>query len=293
MLRYLFLIIVFSILPVIVNAQTPDDQTRDIWDTAFMKKRPAGKKSTKKKSIRYQIVSKTKLPSSTTFAKTAVVGVTIWRLRPSKQSDDEAVRQLIYEQGEWTPERISAGTPLDEGSRVQLTIESPRSGYIYVFDREVYSNDTFGEPYLIFPNLNINGGYNRVNAGRVIEIPASTDKPPFYTLRRSGMNHHGENITVIVTDKPLSELSIGRSAIRISTEQFDSYQKRWGALTEQLELEGGSGMAKNRMEKIAGEGKRTLTQNDSPPQTIYRVLAKPNQPLLVTIPLKIGDKIEK
>jgi hypothetical protein len=293
MLKYLFLLIVFSILPIFVNAQSPDEQTRDIWDTAFMKKRPAGKKTIKKKPIKYKIVSKTKLPSSTNIAKTAVVGVTVWRLRPSKQSDDEAVRQLIYEQGEWTPERISAGTPLGEGSRVQLTIESPRSGYIYVFDREVFSDNTFGEPFLIFPNLNINGGNNRVSAGRVIEIPASTDKPPFYTLKRSGINHEGENITVIVTDKPLNDLVIGRSAIRISTEQFDSYQKQWGALTEQLELEGGSGLAKNKVEKNAGEGKRALTQNDSPPQTIYRVLAKPNQPLLVTVPLKIGDKIEK
>lgn len=293
MLKYLFFLIVFSILPIFVNAQSPDEQTRDIWDTAFMKKRPAGKKTIKKKPIKYKIVSKTKLPSSTNIAKTAVVGVTIWRLRPSKQSDDEAVRQLIYEQGEWTPERISAGTPLGEGSRVQLTIESPRSGYIYVFDREVFSDNTFGEPFLIFPNLNINGGNNRVSAGRVIEIPASTDKPPFYTLKRSGINHEGENITVIVTDKPLNDLVIGRSAIRISTEQFDSYQKQWGALTEQLELEGGSGLAKNKVEKNAGEGKRALTQNDSPPQTIYRVLAKPNQPLLVTVPLKIGDKIEK
>lgn len=295
MLRYfLFFPLVLGFFSASVTAQSSSDQTRDIWDTAFMKKRPAGKKTVKRKPVRYRVVSKTKLPESAgSAARAAVVGVTIWRLRPSKNSDDVAVRQLIYEQGEWTPERVTAGTPLSEGSRVQLTIESPRSGYIYIFDREVYADKTFGDPYLIFPNLSINGGDNRVSAGRIIEIPSSQDKPPFYTLRKSGENHEGEVITVIVTDKPLTELVIGRTALKISTEQFDLYEKKWGTLTQQLELEGGSGLPMNKAEKAAGERRKVLTQNDSAPQTIYRVLAKPNQPLLLTIPLPIGKQTEE
>lgn len=300
MLKYFLLAAVFFVFPVIAHAQGGEDQTRDIWDTAFMKKRPAGTKViVRKQPVRYRIVGNRTFPKSSmpAAAKAAVVGVTIWRLRPSKESDDEAVRQLIYEQGEWTPERVSAGMPLAEGSRVQLTIESPRTGYLYVFDREIYADKTFGEPFLIFPTLSINGGDNRVSAGRVVEIPSSGDKPPFYTLKRSGANHDGETLTVIVTDKPLTELAIGRTALKISAEQFSSYEKRWGALTEQLELEGGAGLARNKAEQAASEGRRALTQNDSPPQTIYRVLAKPNQPLLLKIPLPISgqtrEKIEK
>jgi len=288
--KYFLIIAVFAFFPVIAQAQDTEDQTRDLWDTAFLQKRPAGKKQVKRtQPVRYKVVGKkTSPPSSTPATKAAVIGVTIWRLRPSKESDDEEVRQLIYQQGEWTPERVSAGSPLSEGSRVQLTIESPRTGYLYVFNREIYADKTFGEPFLIFPTLSLNGGDNRVSAGRVIEIPSSQDKPPFYTLKRSSLNHEGETLTVIVTDKPLTELTIGRNALKISAEQFDSYEKRWGALTQQLELEGGSGAAMNKAEKAAGEGKKALTQNDSPPQTIYRILAKPNQPLLLTIPLSIG-----
>lgn len=295
MLKYFLITAVLAFSPVIAQAQDTEEQTRDLWDTAFLQKRPAGKKPVKRtQPVRYKIVGKKTLPSSPTPAtKTAVVGVTIWRLRPSKESDDEAVRQLIYEQGEWTPERVAAGMPLSEGSRVQLTIESPRTGYLYVFNREVYADKTFGEPFLIFPTLSLNGGDNRVSAGRVIEIPSSQDKPPFYTLKRSSSSHEGETLTVIVTDKPLTELTIGRNALKISAEQFDSYEKRWGALTQQLELEGGSGTAMNKTEKAAGQGKKVLTQNDSPPQTIYRVLAKPNQPLLLTIPLSIGAQVDK
>ena len=295
MLKYFLLFAAFGLFPVIAHAQEPEDQTRDLWDTAFLKKRPAGKKQTKRtQPVRYKVVGKKVAPTSTTpTMQTAVVGVTIWRLRPSKTSDDEEVRQIIHQQGEWTPERVTAGTPLTEGSRVQLTIESPRSGYLYVFNREIYADKTFGEPYLIFPTLSLNGGDNKVRAGRVIEIPSSEDKPPFYTLKRSSSNHEGETITIIVTDKPLTELTIGRNALKISAEQFNSYEKRWGALTQQLELEGGSGSPMNKAEKAARSGNGVLTQEDSPPQTIYRILAKPNQPLLVTIPLSISTQVDK
>ena len=296
MLKYFLLVVaVFCLFPVIAHAQEPEDQTRDLWDTAFLQKRPAGKKQIKRtQPVRYKIVGKRTVPTSTTpTSQSAVVGVTIWRLRPSKASDDEEVRQLIHQQGEWTPERVSAGAPLLEGSRVQLTIESPRSGYLYVFDREIYADKTLGEPYLIFPTLSLNSGNNKVRAGRVVEIPSGEDKPPYYTLKRSRADHEGEALTIIVTDKPLTELTIGRSALKISAEQFNSYEKRWGALTQQLELDGGSGSAMNKAEKAAGAGREVLTQDDSLPQTIYQILAKPNQPLLLTIPLSIGAQVDK
>ncbi|MEP7039089.1 MAG: DUF4384 domain-containing protein, partial [Acidobacteriota bacterium] len=277
MLKYFLLIAVLGLFPVIAHAQESEDQTRDLWDTAFLKKRPAGKKQTagrkqpigrkqiaRKQPVRYKIVGGSKSqPSPTPTTQSAVIGVTVWRLRPSKASDDEEVRQLIYQQGEWTPERVTAGTPLSEGARVQLTIESPRSGYLYVFDREIYADNTFGEPYLIFPTLSLNDGDNKVSAGRVIEIPSADDKPPFYTLKRSRLNHEGENLTLIVTDTPLTELTIGRNSLKIPAEQFNLYEKQWGALTQQLELEGGSGSAMNKAEKAAMKKNEVLTQDDS------------------------------
>jgi hypothetical protein len=244
--------------------------------------------------VRYRVVGKSSLPpSNNTAGGPAVVGVTVWRLRPSKTSDEAEVRQLLHQQGEWTPERVGGGTPLSEGSKVQLTIESPRTGYLYVFDREMYADKTFGDPYLIFPTLGLNGGDNKVSAGKVIEIPSADDKPPYYTLKRSRDDHAGESLTVIVSDKPLSDLTIGRGALKISAEQFDAYEKQWGAMTQQLELDRGAGTAMSKAEKAAATGKEDLTQDDFPPQTIYRVQAKPGQPLLLTIPLSISSKPDK
>ena len=293
--KYLLLITVFLFLSAAAYSQVPDDDdaTRDLVDTAFMKKRPAGKRPARRtqQSAGYRFVSKRRsLIRHDKLTASAVVGVTIWRLRPSKASDDQEVRQLIHKQGEWTPERVSGSSPLTEGSRVQLTIESPRAGYLYVFDREVYADGTFGEPYLIFPTLNINSGDNKVSAGRIIEIPSAEDDPPFYTLTRSRADHDGEALTVIVSDTPLTDVSIGRTAQKVSNEQFAAYETKWGAMTEQLELDKGAGKPMSKAEKSALAGNTVLTQTDSPPQTIYRVLVKPDQPLLVTVPLSISTR---
>jgi hypothetical protein len=294
MLKYLLLAIFLGLIPTVIRAQQPDEATRDLWDTAFLQKRPEGKKQAKKpQHVSYRVVGKKPLtPATGPVSSSAVVGVTVWRLRPSKKSDDQEVRQLVYEQGEWTPERVTGGEPLSEGSRVQLTIESPRTGYLYVFDREVYADKTLGEPYLIFPTLAINGGDNKVSAGRVVEIPSSQDKPTFYTLKRSRPDHEGEALTVIVSDSPLPDLTIGRSALKVSAEQFNIYETKWGTSTQQLELESGAGTAMSKAEKLAATGREVLTRQDSLPQSIYRVLARPSQPLLLTIPLSIGTQAE-
>lgn len=294
MFKFMLVVIAVGLFSLTAAAQEPDD-TRDLWNTAFLQKRPVGKKVAKRtQPAKYKVVSKSIRPTPAgTWNSSTVVGVTIWRLRPSKKTDDEAVRQLVHQQGEWTPERVTAGAPLTEGSRVQLTIESPRTGYLYVFDREIYADKTYGEPYLIFPTLGLNGGDNKVAAGRVVEIPSSEDKPPYYTLKRSREDHDGEALTVIVSDKPLSGLTIGRSALKVSAEQFAKYEQEWGGMTQQLELENGAGRAMSKVEKAAASGEQNLTRDDSMPQTIYRVVTKPDQPLLVTIPLSISSKPDK
>ncbi len=176
---------------------------------------------------------------------------------------------------------------------MQLTIESPGTVYLYVVGRQMYADKTFGDPYLILPTLGLTGGDNKVTAGRVIEIPSADDKPPYYTLKRSRDDHVGESLTVIVSDKPLPDLTIGRGALKISPVQFNAYEKQWGAVTQQLELDRGAGTAMSKAEKAAATGKEELTQDDFPPQTIYRVQAKPGQPLLLTIPLSISSKPDK
>jgi hypothetical protein len=266
-------------------AQNNDDGTRGLWDTAFLQQRPVGRAANARRHT-YRPAAANKTARVETIATRAVVGITVWRLRPSANGDE--VRQLIHgQQGEWTPERVSAEEPLREGERVQITVEAPRSGYLYVFDREVYANKSLGDPYLIFPTTAIRGGDNLVKAGRVVEIPSPEDNPPFYMIQRSRPDYEGELLTVLITDAPLAELSVGPAALKLSPAQVESYEKRWGAAVDNIELVGGTGTSMTEAERSAAEGRRLLTRSDPMPQSIYRVRSKPGAPLLLSMFLRI------
>lgn len=273
-------------------AQNGDDGTRGLWDTAFLQRRPPGRAPTDRgRRLAYRPAGSYKTARREAVASKSVVGITVWRLRPSTPADE--VRQLIHEQqGEWTPERVGADQPLREGDRVQITVETPRSGYLYVFDREVYADRSLGDPYLIFPTTAIRGGDNLVKAGRVIEIPSSEDRPPYYTIKRSRPDYQGELLTVLITDTPLAELSTGRGALKLPREQVASFEKRWGAAADKIELVNGPGAPMTEAEKTAAEGKRLLTRSDPMPQAIYRVRSKPGTPLLLSVFLHIRPQAQ-
>ncbi|HYG81529.1 MAG TPA: hypothetical protein VD861_14125 [Pyrinomonadaceae bacterium] len=222
----------------------------------------------------------------------AKVGVTIWRLRPAKGSDSGA-RILVQEDAketEWTPERISSTTELRVNDRVRLTIESPRDGYLYVVDREQYADGSFGDPYLIFPTLRTNNGENRVRPGRLVDLPAQSDNPNYFTLIPSPSREDqvAEVLSIIVTTEPLENLRLAEKPLKLSKSQVEKWEKQWGERVEQYELEGGAGRPWSKEERDAsaeGAG-RYLTQEDPSPQTVYLVEGKNNQGLLVTVPLR-------
>ncbi|HEY7546302.1 MAG TPA: DUF4384 domain-containing protein, partial [Blastocatellia bacterium] len=186
---------------------------------------------------------------------------------------------------EWTPERVEAETIFTAGDRVRLSIEAPRDGYLYVIDREQYTDGTLSDPYLIFPTLRIRGGNNSVKAGKVIELP---DKSVF-RLKPMRADYRGEVLTILVTAEPIAELKVEPDIIKLDAQQVERWEKQWIVPVERFELVGGAGKAYTKAEKEAGlEGTRLLTQEDELPQTLYRVIPKPGSPILISLPLRIG-----
>ena len=57
---------------------------------------------------------------------------------------------------------------------------------------------------------------------------------------------------------------------------------------DDLEAYGQAGKPYTLAEKIAGNGDKMLTQDDPLPQTMYRVDAKPGEPLMIELPLQIS-----
>jgi hypothetical protein len=255
-------------------APAQQERTRQIWDANLLTKRPAGKNAAAKPPGQ---------PDD------ALVGITLWRFRPSKASDEAGVRALVQEAAEtreYTPERISADTPLHEQQRVRISIESARTGYIYVIDREEYANGSKGDPYLIFPTLRIRGGDNHVQAGTVIEIPSDDDDRGYFTIKLSA-GQVSELVTILVSTKPIPGLRIPADRQKLTTQQVESWEKQGKAAVHRLEAKGQAGKALTMAEKQAGSAGNQLTADDPLPQTMYHANCKPDDTVMVQLPLTI------
>ena len=224
----------------------------------------------------------------------AIVSITVWRMRPAAEGDPATLTAgRAGGSLKVTPERVETDTPLREGDRVRLTIEASRKGYLYVIDREQYADGTSSAPFLIFPALRIAGGENRVEAGNLVDIPHPSDRPPYFTLRRSKPNQTAELISVIVSREPLDGVPIGpeasRNARKLSEEQVRRWESEYAQEPEIFELAGGAGRAWTRAEQQAGTGTRLLVQEDAMPQTLYRVPGRSGQPIMIQVPLSIVE----
>lgn len=263
-----------------------EETTRHLWDTAFIEQ--ANKAATRKPARRsYRIVTP-QVPIKGVSGD-SVIGITLWRLRPNR-SADTGERIITHDGPEsvaWLPERVSSGEKLSEGDRIRMSIEAARAGYLYVVDQEQYSNGSRGEPYLIFPTTRTRGGNNSVKAGRVVEIPAQDDNPPYFTLKKTRADHVGEIVTVLVTPTPLEAITITDKAQTVSDETFASWEKSWGAQAGRLEMNGGNGKPWTKPEKEAGaDGTRSLTENEPAPQTIYYRPGVGSVPVLIEVQLQ-------
>lgn len=276
------------------GAQTSEDTTRKLWDTAFIN--PAKQSATARRNPikgrqvarRYRVA--TPAVPTTNVAADTVVGVTIWRLRRST-SGESGERLLVHhgnDSGEWIPERISATTRLAEGDRLRITVEAARTGYMYVIDREQYADGTFSEPYLIFPTTRTLGGNNEVKAGKVIEIPAQDDSPPYFSLRRSRPDQVAEVLSILVTPTPLEDIEITDQAQKLSMNQVAAWEKSWSTQVGRLEMEDGVGSLWTKEEREAGaDGNRVLGADAPAPQDLYyRPNTKASDPMLLQVQLR-------
>jgi hypothetical protein len=269
-----------------------EDEFRGILPEKFVKARPrksgrAAPASSSYKRVTPAEESKTSTPRSSQYAQ---LGLTIWRLRKAVSADNGA-RILVQDDNgptEWTPLRVAASTPFVAGDRVRMSIESSMEGYLYVIDREQYKDGTLGEPVQIFPTTRTRGGDNSVKPGSLIEIPAQDDRPNYFVLRTSRTDQVGELLTVIVTKQPIDSLPTGSKPLALSRDRVVEWEKTWGGLVEHFELDGGEGKTWTEAEQAVGaDATRQLTQEDAPPQTVYRIAHEPPLPLLVNVRLLI------
>ena len=281
-MRFISGLILLILIVISGLAQKPEDATRKLWDTAFIDSASNKKGPSRRRAYR---IATPDVPVNNVAPET-VVGVTLWRLRPANRSDS-GERLIVHDDSavsEWLPERISATTRLVQGDRLRISVETVRAGYLYVIDREQYADGTLGEPYLIFPTTRTSGGDNKVAIGRLLEIPAQDDSPPFFTMKKSRPDHVAEVLSVIVTPAPLEEVQVTDKAQKLSDAQVAGWEKAWGTSVGRLEMPT-TGQTWTKEEKDATT--RALTASAPAPQLVfYRPSLKATDPMYVKLRLQ-------
>jgi hypothetical protein len=282
-----------SVLLFVFAAAAQEDATRQLWNTEFQKKRPAGSGTARPAQVKYKPVAASAPGVTAPAGQATMLGVTLWRMRDPKPSDAAGTRLLVLEKGgtrEQVPERISAATPLGAGDRVHLTVEVPASGYLYIIDRERYSDGTLSGPYLIYPNGLTGRGDNVVAPGRLLEIPDRRDDPNTFVIRPSRPDQTAEVLFLLVSPQPIPGIKIvkvGEQPWQVPAEMYASWEKQWSVKADCMEMEEGGVTVTAKENKAGADKKMQLTQDDPLPQTLYRVDARPGHPMMVEIPLKL------
>lgn len=222
------------------------------------------------------------------------LGVTIWRLPPNAAFADfdqpvcrsnarsiDSSREIGQPIINNAPLRVSSDTLFRTGDRVRLSIESPRPGYLYIINREVYADQSYGTAKLIFPTQRIRGGNNYLAPGSPVEFPDLCDNANYleFLIPRGEKKPVAEALIMIVTDKPLAEVGVPSEAFRIPEAWMTAWEARWSGRTDVYELEKGEGQPYTLAELNAGfevrvqgqHGTRELAQGSPQPQTLYSV----------------------
>ncbi|MDX6694610.1 MAG: hypothetical protein QOF02_2213 [Blastocatellia bacterium] len=224
------------------------------------------------------------------------LGVTVWKLQPGRPFADYnqpachgAARSTGQDGGRdigqpvmlMPPFRSSSETLFRVGDRIRLSIESTRPGYLYIIDRELHADKTYGPPKLIFPTRRIRGGNNYLAPGSPVEFPDLCDNANYFEFlpSRGEQSPVAEALIMIVTDKPLTEVGAPADAGRIPASWLDAWEARWSNKTNVYELDEGEGQPYTIGELNAGfeirqqgrPGARALGQGSPQPQTLYSV----------------------
>jgi hypothetical protein len=262
--------IVYSILAACALAQqtpsTQDVRTRQVWNDIWLSRRPPGTKAV--------------VATPSAVSNDACVGITLWRLLLSLGLNHPDVRERIDDSAlDWTPVRVAAGTPLEEGEKLRISVEATCPGYLYVLRRAVFADGTKGKPSLLYPAA---GSGNQLAPGVVMQIPARS----YFKLTRDRADQVNETLILVILPQPISD--------PLNTEKIAGWEERRRAPVLVLDETGQIGKPITRAELEAGRDRsKVLTQDDPLPQTMFQRRAKSGDLIVldVSVPIKKASEI--
>ena len=310
----IFCVIAFS--AAVRGQNTDDDTDRSITSLDFQNQRPTasakagignvsksatkspkGKRSDKIAVIsssrrRYGLVKKivvanpniATIKKSKSLPKNEELGVTFWRMRPPRADEDDAPTFAVQTKNgneKWTAERVASTTRFQKGDLVRFSVESSRTGFLYIINREFYTDNSKGGAKIIYPTLRTRGGDNRVVAGSLIEIPAASEPSPYFMVNPKKSNYAGEEIIIVISPIKFENINLELRAQSISSDELKKWLADWATTVDVYDADDGEGIAVTKSETET-DGARELTREEPLPQTIYRVKTAGDVPLVVS-----------
>lgn len=181
-----------------------------------------------------EFISARSAGKSAPFNKTMRLGLTLWKMEPSRDSDAPSVREIVHPPADgnrplpsvsWTPVRLPSNQGFQLGDKFQAGVESSRTGYLYVVNRSLRTDGSMGPASLIYPSSRIRGGDNAVWPGRLIRLPDRDSNPPYWEFQSSRPDYAGEQIVLLLVPQRLDDMSDGMT---IGDETLSEWTRRFG-----------------------------------------------------------------
>jgi hypothetical protein len=228
------------------------------------------------------------------------LGLTLWQMVLATPDAPVKSRGFTHPQQDksgtkdWTARRILLNKPVHENDFVVFTFESAPQGYLYVLDRDAFSDGSFGDPILIFPTKRIREGRYDVEPGHLVQIPDPTDHPPALQVDPAKPGQTGIQLIVIGTPQKIPELQPGDDQKVIPAALLARWQKQWASNVEVTTDPKLDGVAITLAEQAAlSDLNRPLGPKDNAPTALFHRRGPAGQPIYITTTLPLEPAVKK
>ncbi|HEY0377715.1 MAG TPA: DUF4384 domain-containing protein [Pyrinomonadaceae bacterium] len=246
--------------------------------------RTGGRKSSGRTSSTHVSGSGKATSGGTTVAANGTVTVTDNATPANTYSGAIGLGYSLYmrdEQGNAV--RVDPAREFRAGDRIRLALETNTDGYLYIFHTE---ND--GEPQMLYPDVRLEKGDNRIEAHVPYEIP--WNEPGVENWFKFDANPASERLYVVVTREPLPGVPTGDQLVSYCGQNSCPWRPpagAWAQLKESGQAKVGVVKSKTYGQKQSQTEQVSVTrgiglEQSAPEPSVIRMNVSSNLPVLVT-----------
>ncbi len=182
-----------------------------------------------------------------------------------------------------SPMRVDPSREFRAGDRIRLSMETNTDGYLYIFHTE-----NNGEPQMLYPDVRLEQGDNRIEAHVPYEIP--WNEPGVENWFKFDANPANERLYIIVTRQPLPGIPTDTALVNYCGQNRCPWRPPvgvWAQVKANVQAKVGVvkgtsyGQKQTQTEQVAVTRGLGLDQS-APEPSVIRMNVSSNAPILVT-----------